>query len=376
MSPHTAPRHFRTRTVLGEQLTLSSLGVGTYLGDADSRTDDAVTSAVVYSVVKGWNVIDTASNYRWGRAEVSVGHALDALLAGAAASDFLQKGGAYDGDITRDMLFISTKAGFVDQPLVDRLIEAQSMTQQDVVSGHCMAPAYIKASLEQSLERMNLETVDLLYLHNAAEMQLQALGREGFMARLKEAFAQLEALRGAAPAPLRTYGLATWDCFRVPPTDAGHVNLEDVVQVAKQAAGSDGKHGFAFIQLPVSATMPEAWREKWQTVGGKAVTLMEAAEQLGVGVFTSGPLGEGELVRKLVSRLDGVLELAGSSTTPQKLLQLARSTPGGAMAAALVGHKTREYVVANVALAAADPLTAEEFESASAAVKAVVDSLQ
>lgn len=66
---------------------------------------------------------------------------------------------------------------------------------------------------------------------------------------------------------------------------------------------------------------------------------------------------QGELVRKLVSRLDGVLELAGSSTTPQKLLQLARSTPGGAMAAALVGHKTREYVVANVALAAADPLT-------------------
>lgn len=45
--------------------------------------------------------------------------------------------------------------------------------------------------------------------------------------------------------------------------------------------------------------MPEAWREKWQTVGGKAVTLMEAAEQLGVGVFTSGPLGE---VRGVVAK--------------------------------------------------------------------------
>ncbi len=33
-----------------------------------------------------------ASNYRWGRAEVSVGHALDALLAGSAAGDFLQVG--------------------------------------------------------------------------------------------------------------------------------------------------------------------------------------------------------------------------------------------------------------------------------------------
>ncbi len=136
----------------------------------------------------------------------------------------LQSGGDYDADITRDMLFISTKAGFVDQPLVDKLIEvgtqhtalvmtlgplqtahvagraptclqylsprlqiaaappslrmkepppschlptrqAKSMTQQDVVSGHCMAPAYVKASLEQSLQRMNLETVR----HHTAE---------------------------------------------------------------------------------------------------------------------------------------------------------------------------------------------------------------
>ena len=49
---------------------LSSLGVGTYLGQA-SRTDDLTqTAALILSVHAGWNVIDTASNYRGGRAEV------------------------------------------------------------------------------------------------------------------------------------------------------------------------------------------------------------------------------------------------------------------------------------------------------------------
>lgn len=52
--------------------------------------------------------------------------------------------------------------------------------------------------------------------------------------------------------------------------------------------------------LQVSAAMPEAWKEAWQTatpsIPGQAaaapVTLMKAAQQLGVGVFASGPLLE------------------------------------------------------------------------------------
>lgn len=49
----------------GEDLTLSSLGVGTYLGDPDQRTDDMVTNAVIYSVMNGWNVIDTGIAPQW-----------------------------------------------------------------------------------------------------------------------------------------------------------------------------------------------------------------------------------------------------------------------------------------------------------------------
>lgn len=45
-------------------LRLSSIGLGTYLGPADRETSEAVTSAAVISLTKGWNVLDTAANYR------------------------------------------------------------------------------------------------------------------------------------------------------------------------------------------------------------------------------------------------------------------------------------------------------------------------
>ena len=51
-------------------LMLSSLGVGTYLGEPSVQDDIAQAAAIILSVHSGWNVIDTAANYREGRAEV------------------------------------------------------------------------------------------------------------------------------------------------------------------------------------------------------------------------------------------------------------------------------------------------------------------
>ena len=85
-----------------EHLTLSSLGIGTYLGAATDAEDAAVTDAVIRAVAEGLNVVDSASNYRDGRGEVSVGRALHALR--------LTSG------VEREQLFISTKAGFIGKP--------------------------------------------------------------------------------------------------------------------------------------------------------------------------------------------------------------------------------------------------------------------
>ena len=46
-----------------QNLSLSNVGIGTYLGNPDSDTDNIVKNAVKKSVLAGMNVIDTAINY-------------------------------------------------------------------------------------------------------------------------------------------------------------------------------------------------------------------------------------------------------------------------------------------------------------------------
>ncbi len=96
---HVAPGHFRrsehllrAHAATTEQerdacaVMLSSLGIGTYLGRADYATDAAVTSAVLASVGAGWNVIDSAINYRHERGERAIGARAPARWRFAAAA--------------------------------------------------------------------------------------------------------------------------------------------------------------------------------------------------------------------------------------------------------------------------------------------------
>lgn len=64
---------------MSQPLYLSSIGIGTYLGDTSEKTDKLVEDAIVNSVLSGTNVLDTAINYRNQRAEKSMGRALGTL---------------------------------------------------------------------------------------------------------------------------------------------------------------------------------------------------------------------------------------------------------------------------------------------------------
>src|SRR5262245_36410792 len=90
-----APGHFRG--ALG--LQLSSIGLGTYLGDADAPTDDAYQAAIGAALERGCNVIDSAINYRFQRSERVIGAALNAAFAA--------------GRISRDAVIIATKGGYI-----------------------------------------------------------------------------------------------------------------------------------------------------------------------------------------------------------------------------------------------------------------------
>ena len=71
------PGHFRrAEHVPGAgQLWLSSIGLGTYLGEPDDATDRAYTEAVSTALRSGINVLDTAINYRHQRSERNIGAA-------------------------------------------------------------------------------------------------------------------------------------------------------------------------------------------------------------------------------------------------------------------------------------------------------------
>ena len=91
--------------------------------------------------------------------------------------------------------------------------------------------------------------VDVLYLHNAAEMQLTALGEAAFFERLRAAFKWLEGARSRGT--IRAYGMATWDCFRRAPGAGGYVRLRSVVELAEEVGGKD--HGFRWGPVILAA---------------------------------------------------------------------------------------------------------------------------
>ena len=287
------------RTAQG--LTVSSLGIGTYLGDRDEAASQRYEDAIAAAVRGGINFIDTSLNYRHTASEKNIGAAI--------------------ADLPREEIVVCTKAGYLVRGHTPDLEPA------DVAGGaHSMAPAFLRDQLDRSRANLNLETVDVLYLHNP-ETQLEHIPRDEFNMRLSNAFATLEQLR--SEGRIQYYGAATWNGFRKP----GVLSLDDMLRIAEQAGGAS--HGFRFIQLPFNMAMREALANR----------VMEDAASRGVTVVTSASMLQSRLV----------------SLGAQLAIQFARSAAG--VTVSLVGMGRREHVEENLGVAAVPPLTRGEFDS-------------
>ena len=338
-----APGHFRERN----GLTISSIGIGTYLGEPDDATDNAYRESIVAAVRSGLNLIDAAINYRMQRSERSVGAALRDLFANG---------------FSRDELAICTKAGFLtpdgEMPadpngyFSREFIEKGIFAVEDIAAGcHCLAPRYIEDQLERSRRNLGLECVDVFYLHNP-ETQLAEIPREVFDRRIIAAFQFLES--AVAAGKIKSYGLATWNAFREDPRSQGYLSLESICGLARQASG--GEHHFRFVQLPFNIGMPEALVRPNQSVGGKSVSMIQAARELGVVLIASASLLQAHLLGKVSDSIHSALGLRDDL---ECALQFVRSAPG--IATALVGMKQLAHVKANAKLVGIPPASAEQF---------------
>ncbi len=339
-----------------EKLTLSNVGIGTYLGEPNDRTDELVKNAIKQSVASGVNVIDTAINYRSQKAERSVGKAISELTQ--------------EGKILRDQLFLSTKNGYVTNDadvqqgfweyVKEEYAQKGVLKEGDVTSGyHCMTLTYLSDQLDRSLKNLDVECVDLMYLHNAVEGQIKDVSKEQFLENLKSVFELYEQKRDEGK--IKFYGMATWECFRVTKDNPQYLSLEKTVEMAKKIGGEE--HGFRFIQLPFNLYYDQALLGKTQTLGIDSMSVLEAAARLGIGVFTSVPLMQGRLLQP--GAMPEFLDLKPSL----RALQFIRSSPG--VLAPLIGQKSPEHVSENLEIMSIPPVSEGEF---SALVKKLLDT--
>jgi aryl-alcohol dehydrogenase-like predicted oxidoreductase len=344
--PKAASGHFRK----SQGLTMSSIGAGPYLGEADKRTDELYKQSIVRSVQMGSNVIDSAINYRYQRSERAI----------CAALRELQKDG-----FRREELIVSTKAGFLsfdgERPPDARgyfettYLNSGLLAPDDITAGsHSIAPRYLENQLNSSLENLGLETIDIFYIHNL-EIQLEEIASQEFSRRLQGAFEFLES--AAKDGRIRIYGTATWNSYRSVRDSRGFLSLADIVRCASDVGVQD--HHFGVIQLPYNLSMREAFALRNQKVGDKLLSTLEVAGKLGIAVMASAPMLQGSLSRNLPDFLK--VHLPNLAPDTQRTIQFVRSTPG--VTSALVGMSRPNHVEENLQLVEIPPVSAESIQA-------------
>ena len=129
-------------------LSLSSIGLGTYLGEDDATTDAGYEASIAAALAAGINVFDTAINYRGQKSERAIGRALAKAFT--------------DGRARRDEVFVSTKGGYFphdgDDPRPPRRYVQESFLESGLAPKdeiaqqcHCIAPSYLRDQIARSL---------------------------------------------------------------------------------------------------------------------------------------------------------------------------------------------------------------------------------
>jgi len=230
------------RTLGRTGLTVSPVGFGGYR----TRDDSPLHRRALADALRGGvNLLDTSTNYGDGRSEALVGTVLANLVQ--------------QGEVRREHVVVVSKAGYLQG---DNLARARARAQpfEEVVElsdqlWHCIHPGFLGQQLDESLERLGLEHLDVLLLHNPEYVLEEAIGRgvepeaarEQLRARLRAAFGQLE--QEVAAGRIGWYGVSS-NGFVLDPSAPAFVSVTDVVDAAQAAGGDD--HHLGVLQMPMN----------------------------------------------------------------------------------------------------------------------------
>jgi hypothetical protein len=278
-------------------LTVSRLGSGGYR--LDDETPDH-REALIQALGDGCALIDTSTNYMDGSSERLVGSVLAELQR--------------DGRLARDEIVVVSKIGYVQGQNLALAEEREAagrpfpeMVKYMDGCWHCIHPEFLKDQLSRSLERLQLETLDVCLLHNPEyffsdarhrrEGNLDAL-REEFYRRVREAFAFFETQ--VAAGRIAWYGVSS-NTAVMQSDDPEATSLSRMLEAAVLAGGPG--HHFRVLQVPLNLFESGAIRIPNTGPEAKRTTLALAAEA-GIGVLSNRPLNA--LAGKAMTRLADV----------------------------------------------------------------------
>jgi aryl-alcohol dehydrogenase-like predicted oxidoreductase len=290
----------------------SPIGAGIGFGTARLRPGDDGTHHDAAAIVRagieaGIQVIDTASNYGNGLAEVAVGTALRTMAA--------------IGAVDRDDIVIVSKAGYLP-------------TEDPRHQGHTIHPAFLCQSIAASRRRMGLATIDAYLLHNPEEQLVS--GRSGWTV-LPDTFGALE--RAASEGAIGCYGVSAAEGFLA--EEPCFHSLQRLLGIARDVGGPD--HHFRVIELPVSLWRREAFMATPYLVEQRPTSTLELAAAEGLRVLASSPLGGRRDRQEATQVLRSMFPDCPIISPAMLALQFTRSVPG--IHAALAGVSTPRHVV-------------------------------
>lgn len=333
-------------------LIFSKLGLGTFNKEPYKEENYVFhyIEAVKEAIRSGINLIDTASNYRYGVSEKEIGEALAEL----------------GDEVKREELIICSKGGFIqlDYPFpenpytwIDKnVIDASLASKDDIeLDQHCMTPDFLEWSCKRSLENLGVNQLDIYYLHNP-EMQIIKLGKKEFYKQIEKVFERFEKL--ADEGLFKSYGVAVWNGFTAENDEI--ISLEKLVEIAIKVGGEN--HRFKYIQLPFNMGKTNAYTSLTQKVDNEECSIINAAHKLGIGVISSSSLLQMNLFKKSFSAETGVV-LDSTMTLKsdiQLALQFVRSTPG--IVSSLFGSKVPVHIKENCEISKVKSVKREKYD--------------
>ena len=229
--------------ILGKTNFIASIcGFGCY------RIDDGISqhqNALEKALLSGINLIDTSSNYSDGGSEILVGKVLNKLIT--------------ENKIKREDVIVVSKGGYLQGSNLKLGIEHEQSGKafKDVVKctqdlWHCVSPDFLENQITLSLQRLNLDKIDVYLLHNPEYFLTYSIisdperREREYYRRIKDAFMYLE--EEVKRGRISYYGISS-NTFAEKETKQNFTSLEKILAIAKEISANNH---FAVVQFPMN----------------------------------------------------------------------------------------------------------------------------